>query len=326
MQKQNSKTFPAVLCGILAGVFLLLFLVSGTIAVYQWTGSMKSKEYSRELVESYSTKPETDGLENGQDLPFRIDLAAVQKENPDTAGWLYVPCLDLSLPVLYSGDNSFYLYHDFRKEFSFSGSLFLDMYSNPDFSGGNTVIYGHHMDDGFMFGTLWKIPYQKVAMEDLSFWIITSGEALRYQIFSAFESNLYSEGFKQYEAGTKELCDWAHRMKSESFIPSSLDTFRPSDKVVTLTTCGRTSFERILVMGRLEERIPIKSSSDDFMPKQAINSGDQGYSEAVPYQEILRDKTLYMILAAFLLIVFLLVSCLLRKKKHKTGGHKRESE
>lgn len=60
---------------------------------------------------------------------------------------------DTNQPGMQSGDDEYYLYHDFYGEESKYGSLYVR--GQADFSGRtNFVIYGHNMKDGSMFGDL----------------------------------------------------------------------------------------------------------------------------------------------------------------------------
>lgn len=45
---------------------------------------------------------------------------------------------------------------DTCKNTSLAGSIFMDARNEDDFSDRYIIIYGHHMDNGFMFGDLDK--------------------------------------------------------------------------------------------------------------------------------------------------------------------------
>jgi SrtB family sortase len=83
-----------------------------------------------------------------------IDFARLQKENPDVVAWLYIPNSRIDYPVTQTKDNSYYLYYDFYKRKSFAGCLFLDKDANADFTSHDSPVYGHHMRNKSMFGSL----------------------------------------------------------------------------------------------------------------------------------------------------------------------------
>ena len=72
----------------------------------------------------------------------------------DMAGWLTIKGTNIDYPVMQGNDNNAYLYMDPFGKYSLTGSIFLDSRSSPDFSDEYSVIYGHHMDYGKMFGAL----------------------------------------------------------------------------------------------------------------------------------------------------------------------------
>ena len=76
--------------------------------------------------------------------------------NPDIAAWLRLPNTEIDYPVVRGADNTFYLDHDVMKKKAASGSLFIDSGNSGGFTDFNTVIYGHNMNNGSMFGQLGK--------------------------------------------------------------------------------------------------------------------------------------------------------------------------
>ena len=84
-----------------------------------------------------------------------VDFDSVWAVNEDVIAWLYIPGIDLSFPVLMDpDDNTYYLTHDAEHNISSAGALFIEDYNHPDFQDMCTVIYGHRMYDGDMFGGL----------------------------------------------------------------------------------------------------------------------------------------------------------------------------
>ena len=67
-------------------------------------------------------------------------------------------------PLLQSQDNVKYLDRNAFGDYTVSGSIFLDYRFNPNFTDFNTIIYGHSMASGAMFGEI-----QKFADQDF-FW------------------------------------------------------------------------------------------------------------------------------------------------------------
>ena len=91
------------------------------------------------------------------EIPMRDvnqSIVDLQILHPDTVGWLSVPNTKIDYPFVQGEDNAEYLHLDLDGEWSAAGTLFMDAQNNRDFSDFNTIIYGHHMQNGSMFGTL----------------------------------------------------------------------------------------------------------------------------------------------------------------------------
>jgi len=84
-------------------------------------------------------------------------VAAVGGEkviSDDMAAWLTIENTDIDYPVMQGSDNIKYLNTDPFGDYSLGGSIFLDSRNSPDFSDSYSLIYGHHMEFGRMFGSL----------------------------------------------------------------------------------------------------------------------------------------------------------------------------
>lgn len=184
-----------------------------------------------------------------------VDFTSLQAVNPDIIGWLYMEDPEISLPVLRNPeDDSIYLYHDAEGNYNREGSLFVEhQYNSDDFSDPCTIIYGHRMSNGSMFGTL-----QATCQEDSFFdtpqyiTIYTPDGQKTYQIFAitSYDSShiLLNYDFtdpEQYES----FIDGIYSNNAVGF--THIDDLRPSpdDEILILSSClwgDRTS--RFLVL------------------------------------------------------------------------------
>ena len=72
----------------------------------------------------------------------------------DVVGWITIDGTGIDYPIMQGEDNLEYLNLDPYGAYSLSGSIFLDCRSSKDFSDPYSIIYGHHMEYGKMFGNL----------------------------------------------------------------------------------------------------------------------------------------------------------------------------
>lgn len=83
--------------------------------------------------------------------------AAEQLDRPftrDYVGWITVFDTNIDYPVMQANNNSKYLNLDPFGDYSLAGSIFLDSRNAGDFSDSYSLLYGHHMSSGIMFGAL----------------------------------------------------------------------------------------------------------------------------------------------------------------------------
>ena len=80
-----------------------------------------------------------------------VDFAALQLQNPEIVGWIQIPGTVVNYPVVQHADNDYYLNHSFLDRYDEFGSVFMDYRSASNLSGWNTVMYGHHLQNGNMF-------------------------------------------------------------------------------------------------------------------------------------------------------------------------------
>ena len=216
---------------------------------------------STELSEE--TKPEPTQSQHPEPTPMpddpnihqllEMDLEALRQENEDVVGWITIPDTKISFPLLQWTDNEFYLKHTWKQTPNINGSIFIEWQNNPDFSDFNTIIYGHNMQTGAMFGSLRKYKSEDYFKEHSSFYIACDQGVLRYDIFAV------------HRAGTDTIIyglDLDSDQKKTAFIRfatdySSYDTgIEPTvdDSIVTLSTCtGQGHADRWVVQGVLNE-------------------------------------------------------------------------
>lgn len=175
------------------------------------------------------------------EVALDIDVDALSKINEDFVGWIYYEPLELSYPIVRGTDNDYYTHYTFENEKNSSGAIFLDFLNKPDFSHFNTIIYGHNMRNGTMFGSLKKLLNDNaIVEEDPYLYVFTKDQVMMYEIFALYvtkdSSHTYdltqtAEEQQQYVEYIKETADY-YRELPELETPLTEGT-----KLVTLSTC-----------------------------------------------------------------------------------------
>lgn len=178
-------------------------------------------------------------------------LTALRQENEDVAAWIWIPDTEVNYPVMRGTDNDFYLNHTWLKEESSMGSIFLEWQNAADFSEFHTIVYGHSMNSGEMFGSLQRYRYYNHWKENPYVYLLTDNGVLRYEIFSVYEAEVESDTYQigmQWDSTKERYIDMA---LEKSVIGCGI-TPAITDRVLTLSTCSGLGYEtRWVVHARL---------------------------------------------------------------------------
>lgn len=180
-----------------------------------------------------------------------VDFTALQGINDDIVGWLKVGALDISYPVTQASDNDYYLHLTFELVQNAAGCIFVDYQNRPDFQDDNTIVYGHNMKDGSMFGTLKNFVQDGVYESDPYFWIYTPERIYKYEIFNCSTVGAVSNTYTLEFGSRKEFQNYLDKALMQSQVDSSKVKVKSSDKIVTLSTCTGDEETRFVVQGKL---------------------------------------------------------------------------
>ena len=149
---------------------------------------------------------DTEMLEDGFPVS-EIYFSALSEINSDFCAWLYVPALQLSYPVVWCGDNETYLTRTFEGNRNSAGCLFVDGQNQSDFTDRHTIIYGHNMKNGTMFGSLSDLEQSEdLAEREPWLYLYTENDTICYLIVSYYTTTWDSDTYRyistdgQYDA------------------------------------------------------------------------------------------------------------------------------
>ena len=145
-KKRRPRTKAEIITAVLYGIFGLL--VAGALygagrGAYALMGETVGNHYYATLAEK-AAPSET------------VDFAQLAGINPEVRGWVRLSNTAVNLPIVKTTDNSYYLDHRFDEAKNKLGTPFIDAGNAGDFSDRHTIIYGHALGSGSMFGSLWE--------------------------------------------------------------------------------------------------------------------------------------------------------------------------
>jgi sortase B len=178
-----------------------------------------------------------------------IDWDALRAQNSEIVGWIDVDAIEsLSYPVVRHDDDAYYLNHSYLGAANSSGAIFMETANSGDFADAYTIIYGHNMKSGKMFGSLKKfVDPNFYAQNGGGVTLYTPAGTYRYQIFSVeyvgdTDARVYSVGYGHDAAYQSFLED----MKARSLYDTGVDISADSE-VLTLSTCSYNETTRFVV-------------------------------------------------------------------------------
>ena len=173
-----------------------------------------------------------------------------------TAAWMILDGTVIDYPVMQSTDNDYFLRRLPDGSSHRNGSLFIDYRNNPDFSDRNTLIYGHDMRSGDMFGVFRQYRNQDFFDQHNVFYIFTPERDFAliliagYVLDSAVETPPLS--FEDDDAFLAHIENIRRRSVFRSDVEVSAE-----DRIVSLCTCDASHRNnRLIIVGKLVDLGP----------------------------------------------------------------------
>ena len=181
-----------------------------------------------------------------------INFKELHQINTDVIAWIRIGALDLSYPVAQAADNDYYLHRTFERQDNFAGCIFLNCDNSKFFTDQNSIVYGHNMKNGSMFGNLKRFKEQDLYNTNPYFWIFTENLIYQYHIFSATEVPTSGDPYKT-RFSTEDFANFLRTIQAASFINTSDVQVSSDDRIVTLSTCTGNESVRFILEGKLEQ-------------------------------------------------------------------------
>ncbi|MCL2508707.1 MAG: class B sortase [Oscillospiraceae bacterium] len=237
-------------------IFLSLILI-GVIGFSFYNIVLINREYEKESqmhedILRYRPGPGP-AAEKKPDEPFvNQNILDLQARNSDVVGWLHIDGTKIDYPFVWAKDNETYLRRDLNKNYASAGTVFMDYRCDKDFSGFNTILYGHNMKNDSMFGTLPKFSGEsyfatnktgKVYLADRTYGV----EFFAYLVVKSSNPTVYRVDFE----APADMQDFFAYVQKNAVRYRDIG-LSADDQVLTVSTCNY-SFDnaRSVLMGKL---------------------------------------------------------------------------
>lgn len=231
-----------LLNGVIAFVCLVVLLYSilglwDSYSVYKSAGNS-------DIIFSYKPKGKNDTQ----------SLKGLQEINPDVCGWLTIKDTSIDYPLVQGKTNMEYINKDVEGNFSLSGSIFLDYRNNTNFDDSYSIVYGHHMEGGRMFGNLASFLKEDYFNQHQIGTLYQMDSSKTIQIFAVVESDAFDSILFHPIKEDRFSKETLLKRIDEKAIHRRTIPINDGDDIIGLSTCYNTNTNgRILVFGKLVE-------------------------------------------------------------------------
>lgn len=211
-------------------VFILIFLVCAVVLLNElWFKPQKNNKILSEAQELYNQTAENP-LENLKEI------------NPDVVGFITVPNTVINYPVVIPTEDegsSYYLTHNYKKEYSSYGSIFVDSSCPEGLQSKNILLHGHNMNNGSMFAAI-------LNYSDIDFYRETPTiqfDNSDWEVFAINKLNVdSSQGtiFDYLQCGfatDENFLNYINEVRERSLIDTSVK-INEDDQIMLMSTCS----------------------------------------------------------------------------------------
>lgn len=163
--------------------------------------------------------------------------------NPDVCAWVTIDNTNIDYPVLQGATNLTYINTDVYGKFAMAGSIFLDSRSDRGFGDTYSLLYGHHMANGNMFGDLDKFEEETFFRKNKTGTLILPDRTFDLEIYAcmlvtASEDAIFDP--QQYQDDINSLLDFVEQ-NALYYDADTVAELRQTDggsQILALSTCS----------------------------------------------------------------------------------------
>lgn len=231
------------LVSLLAGGLILLMLLYGGYSLWDTAMVYSGAFLSEELL---AFKPASD------DPNSNPTLTELQEINPDVRAWLTVYETNIDYPVVQGETDWDYINTDIYGEFALSGSIFLDSRNSPDFSDAYNIVYGHHMDNGGMFGDVVEFVNTSYFQAHPTGRLYLPDATYDITLFACVQTDAYDSMIYNPTPSDKDVGRLLAYIQDNAVQSRDIGV-KESDQIIGLSTCAEAQTNgRVVIFGRLD--------------------------------------------------------------------------
>lgn len=228
---------------VITGVLAVVFFLYGVLMIW---------DMYRTEIQAFATYDLMQYRPNIEEFepPYLDDLLEINK---DTKGWITIYDTNIDYPIMQGKDDMEYINKDVYGNFSISGSIFMASHNSGDFSDLYTLVYGHHMANGSMFGDILKFKKKEFFDANDIGVLILPEKVYDLKIMAVLETDAYDH--EVYWSDKEEVNTFLDYTKRNALFYRDAQY----EKLLTLSTCddATTAGRTILVCAMTTRTDPL---------------------------------------------------------------------
>ena len=229
-------------------ILLIVFITSSIFTIFYIIGYLINnnieKKRNKEIIEIAKNIQINKEEITNKITETMLRLKKMKIENSDIMGWIKIEGTNIDYPVLQCKNNEFYLTHNYKKEYSKMGGIFLDKDVEINKPSTNFLIYGHRSETGEMFEDLIKYKKEEFYRKHPLIQFTTLEEDAKYEIIAVFLSKVYYKKeenvFRYYyfiNANNENEFDEYIQKSIEESLYNTGKIGQYGEQILTLSTC-----------------------------------------------------------------------------------------
>ena len=177
----------------------------------------------------------------------------------------------IDYPVVQGESNFTYLNTDVYGSFALAGSIFLDVDCDADFSGRYSLLYGHHMENGRMFGDLDKYKDGAFFRQNTTGTLTLPGGSYRLEVLAclvvpASEQAIFAPGKWRSDAGGLLPFVEENALQMDAQALRALEEEPEGAQFLAMATCsGEYTDARTVVLARMEPMSDLQNGKEESL-------------------------------------------------------------
>lgn len=247
-----TKAFGVLTDGMAALIFLVCFAYAGYTLWDTWNVLEEPSALQGQL-EPYKPK-------DTEDLTYSFEqLMAL---NPDVCAWITIDNTEIDYPVVQGEDDFAYLSKDVLGEPSAAGSIFLECENSRNFTDFYSILMGHHMQGGKMFGNIDLFTEESFFRENDTGTLYLPDRILSLETAAILSADAYDRYLYRVDWDTEEGKEELLSQIEQKALFTRGDPLTAKEQIIALSTCSSdyTNARHLLICRVTGERYAEKGS------------------------------------------------------------------